>query len=171
MHATTILSVRKDGQVVRICYAPHARASAAASHAPSLVQAVVGDGQITQGSQIVKSTARKVRRLGSEGVVAGFAGATADCLALVERLEVKLEQHPGQLTRACVDLAKEWRTEKYLRRLEAVMLVVDEEVSLTVTGGGDVIEPPDGIIAIGSGGAFALGASAVLRSLTPTFSF
>lgn len=133
MYATTILSVRKDGKV-----------------------AVVGDGQVTQGSQVMKPNATKVRRLGDD-VIAGFAGATADALTLIERLEMKLEQHPQQLTRACVDLAKEWRTEKYLRRLEAIMLVVDKDVSLTVTGMGDVIEPPDGIIAIGSGGSFALG--------------
>ncbi|RYG41839.1 ATP-dependent protease subunit HslV [archaeon] len=128
MHATTILAVRKDGVV-----------------------AVIGDGQVTRGSEVVKSNARKIRRLG-EGVISGFAGSTADCLTLRERLEAKLEAHPGQLARACVELAKEWRTEKYLRNLEAVMLVVDKDVSLTITGAGDVIEPQDGIIAIGSGG-------------------
>ena len=125
------------------------------------MQAVIGDGQVTRGAEVVKSNAVKVRRIG-EGVISGFAGSTADCLALRERLEQKLEAHPGQLTRACVELAKEWRTEKYLRRLEAVMLVVDRDVSLTVTGAGDVIEPADGIIAIGSGGSYALAAARAL---------
>lgn len=125
------------------------------------LQAVIGDGQVTRGGEVVKSNAVKVRRIG-EGVISGFAGSTADCLALRERLESKLEAHPGQLTRACVELAKEWRTEKYLRRLEAVMLVVDKDVSLTVTGAGDVIEPSDGIIAIGSGGSYALAAARAL---------
>ena len=140
MHATTILAVRKGGVV-----------------------AVVGDGQVTRGSEVAKSNAVKVRRIGAGGgVISGFAGSTADCLALRERLEVKLEDHPGQLTRACVELAKEWRTEKYLRRLEAVMLVVDKDVSLTITGLGDVMEPADGIIAIGSGGSYALAAARAL---------
>lgn len=140
MHATTILAVRKNGKV-----------------------AVVGDGQVTRGSEVAKSNAVKVRRIGAEGtVISGFAGSTADCLALRERLETKLEEHPGQLTRACVELAKEWRTEKYLRRLEAVMLVVDKDVSLTITGNGDVMEPTDGIIAIGSGGSYALAAARAL---------
>ena len=125
------------------------------------LQAVIGDGQVTRGGEVVKMNAIKVRRIG-EGVISGFAGSTADCLALRERLEQKLEAHPGQLTRACVELAKEWRTEKYLRRLEAVMLVVDKDVSLTVTGAGDVIEPSDGIIAIGSGGSYALAAARAL---------
>lgn len=116
---------------------------------------------MSQGSTIVKPNALKVRRLGAD-VVVGFAGATADAFTLMERLEMKLEEHPGQLTRACVDLAKDWRTEKYLRRLEALMLVVDRDVSLTLTGMGDVIEPPDGIIAIGSGGSFALAAARAL---------
>ncbi len=127
------------------------------------IQAVIGDGQVTRGSEVVKGNAVKVRRIGAEGnVISGFAGSTADCLALRERLETKLEEHPGQLTRACVELAKEWRTEKYLRRLEAVMLVVDKDVSLTVTGIGDVMEPADGIIAIGSGGSYALAAARAL---------
>ena len=140
MHATTILAVRKNGKV-----------------------AVVGDGQVTRGGEVAKSNAVKVRRIGAGGaVISGFAGSTADCLALRERLETKLEEHPGQLTRACVELAKEWRTEKYLRRLEAVMLVVDKDVSLTVTGNGDVMEPADGIIAIGSGGSYALAAARAL---------
>ena len=138
MHATTILSVRKNNKVV-----------------------VIGDGQVSRGSEVVKGNAVKVRRIG-EGVISGFAGSTADCLALRERLESKLEAHPGQLMRACVDLAKEWRTEKYLRKLEAVMLVVDKDVSLTITGIGDVIEPADGIIAIGSGGSYALAAARAL---------
>lgn len=112
---------------------------------------------------MVKGNAIKVRRIGPEGkIISGFAGSTADCLALRERLETKLEEHPGQLTRACVELAKEWRTEKYLRRLEAVMLVVDKDVSLTITGIGDVMEPNDGIIAIGSGGSYALAAARAL---------
>jgi ATP-dependent protease HslVU peptidase subunit len=124
---------------------------------PPPPQAVIGDGQVTRGSEVVKGNAVKVRRIGAEGhAISGFAGSTADCIALRERLETKLEEHPGQLTRACVELAKEWRTEKYLRRLEAVMLVVDKDVSLTITGNGDVIEPADGIIAIGSGGSYAL---------------
>jgi len=128
-------------------------------------QVVIGDGQVSRGSEIVKGNAVKVRRMGEGSVISGFAGSTADCLALRERLETKLEAHPGQLTRACVELAKEWRTEKYLRRLEAVMLVVDKDVSLTVTGMGDVIEPSDGIIAIGSGGSFALAAARALLPL------
>jgi ATP-dependent HslUV protease subunit HslV len=127
----------------------------------TVLQAVVGDGQVTRGSEVVKGNAVKVRRIG-DSVISGFAGSTADCLALRERLESKLEAHPAQLTRACVELAKEWRTEKYLRRLEAVMLVVDKDVSLTLTGGGDVIEPSDGIIAIGSGGTYALAAARAL---------
>ncbi len=112
---------------------------------------------MSRGSEVVKNNAIKVRRIGSDkNAITGFAGSTADCLALRERLETKLEEHPGQLTRACVELAKDWRTEKYMRHLEAVMLVVDKDVSLTVTGSGDVIEPNDGIIAIGSGGSYAL---------------
>ena len=116
---------------------------------------------MTRGGEVVKANAIKVRRIG-DGVISGFAGSTADCLALRERLESKLEAHPGQLMRACVELAKEWRTEKYLRRLEAVMLVVDKQVSLTVTGAGDVIEPHEGLIAIGSGGSYALAAARAL---------
>jgi ATP-dependent HslUV protease subunit HslV len=139
IHATTILSVRKDDQV-----------------------AVVGDGQMTQGSFVAKPNARKVRRVGDGNVIAGFAGATADALALIERLEGKLDQYPTQLARACVELAKQWRTEKYLRQLQATILVVDKDMSLQVTGVGDVIEPPDGIIAIGSGGPFALAAARAL---------
>jgi ATP-dependent HslUV protease subunit HslV len=186
-HATTILAVRKGGKVVSAAGLRRPRAAARAgrdrqrdgkwrqsapTHAPhdpipppSLPppsQAVIGDGQVTRGSEIVKGNAVKVRRIGSGGVISGFAGSTADCLALRERLETKLEEHPGQLTRACVELAKEWRTEKYLRNLAAVMLVVDKDVSLTITGNGDVMEPADGIIAIGSGGSYALAAARAL---------
>ena len=138
-HATTILSVRKDGAVV-----------------------VAGDGQVSFGNTVMKSTAKKVRRLGRGDVIAGFAGATADALALFERLEAKLEQHPGQLARACVELAKDWRTDRYLRRLEAMMAVADKEVSLILTGIGDVLEPSDGLIGIGSGGSYALAAARAL---------
>ncbi len=139
-HGTTILSVRKNGKVV-----------------------VAGDGQVTLGQTVIKGKARKVRRIGAEGnVIVGFAGATADAFTLFERLETKLEQHPGNLTRACVELAKDWRTDKYLRRLEAMMAVANEEVSLILTGNGDVLEPDDGIIAIGSGGNYALSAARAL---------
>ena len=159
-----------------MCASPAVWLHAAASTAPSPLSppfpplascAVVGDGQVSRGSEVVKPNAIKVRRIGGDGgVISGFAGSTADCLALRERLEAKLEAHPGQLTRACVELAKEWRTEKYLRRLEAVMLVVDRDVSLTVTGLGDVIEPVDGIVAIGSGGSYALAAARALARST-----
>jgi len=141
MHGTTILSVRKNGEVV-----------------------VAGDGQVTIGQTILKSNARKVRRLGDGSVIAGFAGATADALTLFERLEAKLEQHPGQLTRACVELAKDWRMDRYLRRLEAMMAVADKSVSLVLTGTGDVLEPEDGLIGIGSGGMYALAAARALIS-------
>ncbi|HLF58661.1 MAG TPA: ATP-dependent protease subunit HslV [Alphaproteobacteria bacterium] len=140
-HGTTILSVRKNGDVV-----------------------VAGDGQVSVGQTIMKSNARKVRRLGDGSVIAGFAGATADALTLFERLEAKLEQHPGQLTRACVELAKDWRMDRYLRRLEAMMAVADKSVSLVLTGTGDVLEPEDGLIGIGSGGMYALSAA---RALMP----
>ena len=137
---TTILSVRKNGKVV-----------------------IAGDGQVSLGQTVIKGNARKVRRIGVGGnVIVGFAGATADAFTLFERLEAKLEQHPGNLTRACVELAKDWRTDKYLRRLEAMMAVVDKDVSLILTGNGDVLEPEDGIIAIGSGGNFALSAARAL---------
>lgn len=139
MHGTTILSVRKAGRVV-----------------------VAGDGQVTLGQTVIKSTAKKVRRLGKGQVIAGFAGATADAFALFERLEAKLEQHPGQLARACVELAKDWRTDRYLRRLEAMMAVSDKDVSLVLSGTGDVLEPDDGLIGIGSGGAYALAAARAL---------
>jgi ATP-dependent HslUV protease subunit HslV len=138
-HGTTILAVRKDGKVV-----------------------IAGDGQVTFGNQVLKSNARKVRRLSDGKVIAGFAGATADAFTLFERLEAKLEKHPGQLTRACVELAKDWRTDRYLRRLEAMMAVADKDVSLILSGTGDVLEPEDGLIGIGSGGAFALAAARAL---------
>jgi ATP-dependent HslUV protease subunit HslV len=138
--STTILSVRKGGKVV-----------------------IAGDGQVTLGATVMKANARKVRRLGKDGkVIAGFAGATADAFALFERLEAKLEQHPGQLARACVELAKDWRTDKYLRRLEAMMAVADAKTSLILSGTGDVVEPENGLIGIGSGGPYALAAARAL---------
>lgn len=141
-HGTTILSVRKGGRVV-----------------------IAGDGQVTLGQQVIKSNARKVRQLTDGSVIAGFAGATADAFTLFERLEAKLEQHPGQLTRACVELAKDWRTDRYLRRLEAMMAVADKDTSLVLTGTGDVLEPEDGLIGIGSGGSYALSAARALIDL------
>ncbi len=138
-HGTTILSVRKDNKVV-----------------------IAGDGQVSLGNTVIKSNARKVRRFGKGNVIAGFAGATADAFTLFERLEAKLEQHPGQLTRACVELAKDWRTDRYLRRLEAMMAVADAQASLVLTGTGDVLEPEDGLIGIGSGGNYALAAAKAL---------
>ena len=138
-HGTTILSVRKNGEVV-----------------------VAGDGQVTFGNTVIKGRANKVRRLSSGTVIAGFAGATADAFTLFERLETKLEQHPQQLTRACVELAKDWRTDRYLRRLEAMMAVADADHSLILSGNGDVLEPEDGLIGIGSGGPFALSAARAL---------
>ena len=135
-HGTTILCVRKAGQVV-----------------------VGGDGQVSMGNTIIKSNARKVRRLADGAVIAGFAGATADAFTLFERLEGKLEQYRGQLMRACVELAKDWRTDRYLRRLEAMMAVADTSVSLVLSGNGDVLEPEDGLIGIGSGGPYALAAA------------
>jgi ATP-dependent HslUV protease subunit HslV len=139
MHATTILTVRKGGKVV-----------------------IAGDGQVSLGQTIMKGNARKVRRLGKGNVIAGFAGATADAFTLLERLETKLEQYPDQLTRACVELAKDWRTDRYLRRLEAMMLVADKSVTLALTGTGDVLEPEHGVMAIGSGGNYALAAARAL---------
>jgi ATP-dependent HslUV protease subunit HslV len=136
---TTILCVRKNGKVV-----------------------IAGDGQVTLGNTVIKSNARKVRRLGKDQVIAGFAGATADAFTLFERLESKLETYPGQLTRACVELAKDWRTDRYLRRLEAMLAVADTKISLVLTGTGDVLEPEDGLIGIGSGGSFALAAARAL---------
>ena len=138
-HGTTILSVRKAGHVV-----------------------IAGDGQVTFGNTVIKSQARKVRQLADGRVIAGFAGATADAFTLFERLESKLERHPNQLTRACVELAKDWRTDRYLRRLEAMMAVADPSVSLILSGTGDVLEPEDGLIGIGSGGPFALSAARAL---------
>ncbi len=140
MHATTIVSVRKNGKVV-----------------------IAGDGQVSIGSTIMKASAKKIRRLGDGSILAGFAGSTADAFTLFERLEAKLEKHPNQLTRACVELAKDWRTDRYLRRLEAMMIVVDKDVSLVLTGNGDVLEPEDGVVAIGSGGNYALAAARALQ--------
>jgi ATP-dependent HslUV protease subunit HslV len=141
-HGTTILAVRKNGRVT-----------------------IAGDGQVSLGQTVIKANAKKVRRLGGGQIVAGFAGSTADAFTLLERLEGKLERHPGQLMRACVELAKDWRTDRYLRRLEAMMAVADAEVSLVLTGTGDVLEPADGLIGIGSGGNFALAAAKALLDL------
>src|SRR4051794_15422701 len=141
-HGTTILSVRKGNQVV-----------------------VAGDGQVSLGNTVIKSNAKKVRRLGGGAILAGFAGSTADAFTLLERLEAKLERHPGQLTRACVELAKDWRTDRYLRPLEAMMAVADGDASLVLTGNGDVLEPEDGLIGIGSGGTYALAAARALVDL------
>ncbi len=138
-HATTILSVRKGGKVV-----------------------IGGDGQVSLGPTVIKSKAKKIRELAKGTIIAGFAGATADAFTLFERLETKLEMHPGQLTRACVELAKDWRTDRYLRRLEAMMIVADKSTSLVISGTGDVLEPEDGIAAIGSGGNYALAAARAL---------
>ena len=138
-HGTTILTVRKDGVV-----------------------AIGGDGQVSIGQTIVKANAKKVRRLGKGDVIAGFAGATADAFTLFERLEAKLDQYPGQLMRAAVELAKDWRTDRYLRRLEAMMIVADKTISLVLTGTGDVLEPEAGIVGIGSGGNYALAAARAL---------
>jgi ATP-dependent HslUV protease subunit HslV len=126
---------------------------------------MAGDGQVTLGQTVIKGTARKVRRIGGGNVLAGFAGATADAFTLLERLEAKLERYPSQLERACVELAKDWRTDRYLRRLEAMMAVADVDHSYTLTGNGDVLEPDDGIIAIGSGGNYALSAARALIEL------
>ncbi len=139
LYGTTILSVRKNGKVT-----------------------IAGDGQVSLGSTVLKSNAKKIRKIGDGSIIGGFAGATADAFTLFERLESKLEQYPNQLTKACVELAKDWRTDKYLRRLEAMMIVVDKEVSLVLTGNGDVLEPEDGVIGIGSGGNFALAAARAL---------
>ncbi len=142
-HGTTILCVRRDGHV-----------------------AMAGDGQVTLGQTVIKGNARKVRRIGvGDRVLAGFAGATADAFTLLERLEAKLERFPGQLERACVELAKDWRTDRYLRRLEAMMAVADADRSFTLTGNGDVLEPDDGVIAIGSGGNYALAAARALMEI------
>ena len=138
-HGTTIVLIRKDNDVV-----------------------VAGDGQVSMGNTIIKKTATKVRKIEKRNVIAGFAGSTADALTLFERLEAKLEKHAGNLTRAAVELAKDWRTDKYLRRLEALMAIGDREKSFIISGTGDVLEPEDNIIAIGSGGNFALAAAKVL---------
>ena len=138
-HGTTIISVRKGSEV-----------------------AIAGDGQVSLGNTVIKGTAQKVRKLGDGSVIAGFAGATADAFTLFERLEAKLEKHPKQLTRACVELAKDWRTDKYLRRLEALLTVADSSTSLLITGMGDVLDPEGSIIGIGSGGNFALSAAKAL---------
>ena len=138
-HGTTILTVRKGGKVV-----------------------IGGDGQVSIGQTVIKSNAKKVRKLGKGDVIGGFAGATADAFTLFERLESKLEQYPGQLTRAAVELAKDWRTDRYLRRLEAMMIVADKSVTLALTGTGDVLEPENGVMAIGSGGNYALAAARAL---------
>ena len=142
-HGTTILCVRRGDHV-----------------------AMAGDGQVTLGQTVIKGNARKVRRIGPSGsILAGFAGATADAFTLLERLESKLERFPNQLERACVELAKDWRTDRYLRRLEAMMAVADKDRSFTLTGNGDVLEPEDGVIAIGSGGNYALAAARALLEL------
>ena len=138
-HGTTIVLIRKDKDVV-----------------------VAGDGQVSLGNTVIKSTAKKVRRIDKRDVIAGFAGSTADALTLFERLEAKLEKHAGNLPRAAVELAKDWRSDKYLRRLEALMAVADKENSFIISGTGDVLEPEDGIIGIGSGGNYALAAAKVL---------
>jgi ATP-dependent HslUV protease subunit HslV len=139
MHGTTILAVRKGGRLV-----------------------IAGDGQVSIAQTIVKGNARKVRRLGGGEVIAGFAGSTADALTLFERLEAKLEQYPTQLARACVELAKDWRTDRYLRRLEAMIVVGDAGQTFLLTGAGDVLEPQHGVVGIGSGGNFALAAARAL---------
>ena len=138
-HGTTIILIRKGKEVV-----------------------VAGDGQVSLGNTVIKSTAKKVRKIDKRNVIAGFAGSTADALTLFERLEAKLEKHAGNLTRAAVELAKDWRTDKYLRKLEALMAVCDKETSLILSGTGDVVEPEDGIIGIGSGGNYALSAARAL---------
>jgi len=138
-HGTTILTVRKAGRVV-----------------------IAGDGQVSLGATIIKANAKKVRSVGKGDVIGGFAGATADAFTLFERLEGKLEQYPGQLTRACVELAKDWRTDRFLRRLEAMMIVADRERTLVLTGTGDVLEPEGGVMGIGSGGNYALAAAKAL---------
>jgi len=142
-HGTTILSVRRDGGV-----------------------ALGGDGQVTLGNVVIKSTARKVRRLHNDRVLAGFAGATADAFTLFERFEAKLDKHQGHLTRAAVELAKDWRSDRILRRLEAMLAVADRTASLIITGNGDVLEPEHGVVAIGSGGPYAQAAARALLDST-----
>lgn len=142
-YGTTILVVRKSTEVV-----------------------LAGDGQVSLGSTVIKATAKKVRTLADDSIIAGFAGATADAFTLFERLEAKLEKHPQQLARACVELAKDWRGDRYLRKLEAMMLVADKEATFILTGNGDVLEPEDGVAGIGSGGNYALSAARALASNT-----
>lgn len=139
IYGTTIISIRKGNKV-----------------------SIAGDGQVSLGNTVMKNSAKKIRKLGGGSILAGFAGATADAFTLLERLEAKLEKHPSQLGRACVELAKDWRTDRYLRRLEAMMIVVDKNLSFIISGTGDVIEPDDGILAIGSGGNYALAAAKAL---------
>ncbi len=141
-HATTILCVRKNNKV-----------------------AIAGDGQVSFGQTIMKSNAKKIRKIGDGSIIAGFAGATADAFTLFERLEAKLEKHSNHLTRACVELAKDWRTDKYLRRLEAMMIVINKDETLVLTGNGDVLEPQDGVIGIGSGGNYAMSAARALMDI------
>ncbi|HEX9860448.1 MAG TPA: ATP-dependent protease subunit HslV [Nitrospirota bacterium] len=143
MHATTILSVRRNGKAV-----------------------IAGDGQVTVGATVMKHNAKKVRKMYNDKVLAGFAGATADAFTLFEKFEAKLEQYRGNLTRAAVELAKDWRTDKVLRRLEALMIIADSERSFILSGNGDVIEPENGITAIGSGGPYALAAARALADHT-----
>ena len=144
INSTTIICIRKNNQVV-----------------------IAGDGQASFGNTVIKSTVKKVRRLGAdESLISGFAGSTADSFALLERLEAKLEQHTNQLKRACVELAKDWRTDKYLRRLEAMMIVANKKISLLLSGTGDVIEPDDGVLGIGSGGPYAVSAAKALINNT-----
>jgi ATP-dependent HslUV protease subunit HslV len=138
-HGTTILTVRKSGRVV-----------------------IAGDGQVSLGATVIKANAKKVRSLGRGDVIGGFAGATADAFTLFERLEAKLEQYPSQLVRACVELAKDWRTDRFLRRLEAMMIVADRATTLVLTGTGDVLEPEHHVMGIGSGGSYALAAARAL---------
>lgn len=142
MYGTTILSVRKGDEVV-----------------------IAGDGQVTLGNSVMKATAKKIKELSNGKILTGFAGSTADAFTLFERLEQKLQRHPDNLTRACLELAKDWRTDKYLRRLEAMMIVVDKDVTLIISGNGDVLEPEGGIAAIGSGGNYALSASKALYDI------
>jgi ATP-dependent HslUV protease, peptidase subunit HslV len=143
-HGTTILTVRKSGKVV-----------------------IAGDGQVSLGQTVIKGNARKVRSIGKGNVIAGFAGGTADAFTLLERLEAKLDQYPQQLMRACVDLAKDWRTDRYLRRLEAMMIVADKAITLVLTGTGDVLEPEDKVMGIGSGGNYAFAAARALYEYEP----
>ena len=138
-HGTTIVCVRRDGKAV-----------------------IAGDGQVTLDKTVMKATAKKVRRLGEGGVIAGFAGSTADAFTLFERFEAKLKEHQKNLARACVELGKDWRTDRYLRKLEALLVVADKEKTFVLSGAGDVIEPDDGIAAVGSGGSFALAAARAL---------